>query len=107
MGRPPRNSTQPSGEVVSKPRLLDICFANSPAIRWFGHLIPADGIVPARDVCIYWTEFKPLRIRNVAVVYLPLDVLGRGHPVWSRQRAFAEPLRMSSGNCLVVPHRVV
>jgi hypothetical protein len=58
-------------------------FLESPALAWYGHLIPEDGLVDACDVKINWdsthlgddSEFfvsvSPSRIKDVAVFFYP------------------------------------
>jgi hypothetical protein len=76
-----------SAAVSNAPTFLD-----SPAIAWFGHLMPDDGIVDAVDVKINWNStylgddnddwvlIEP-RIKDVAVLFNPRKLIGRDHPL--------------------------
>jgi hypothetical protein len=120
---PPNEKRHPARGGASNPNLIDarttysesrsarqdparlsderIGFATAPTVRFFGHLIPEDGIVPARDVRVYFNMFSPQRIRDVAVVFLP-RINGRpapnSHPVRSQLRYATRNLRCSSGH---------
>lgn len=75
-------------------------FANSPTLRWFGHLVPGDGLVPATDTRIFWNE--DARVHRVAVILLPRRIAdlppSDRHPIWRPMRQIADSFDCSSGN---------
>jgi len=62
---------------------MDLRFANSPAIRWFGHYIPKCGMVPAKDVLVCWNYTAGIRVRDVTMVYWPevKELADKSHPL--------------------------
>ena len=79
-------------------------FADSPAIRWFGHLIPEDGIINAVDARILWNVSSlsgipgPIRIHDVAVFYWPKDLIKENSYLYAWMYGLDDGLRCSSGN---------
>ncbi len=83
-------------------------FKDSPAIKWFGHLIPEDGIVDAKDVRILWNTsmlegdgaYAPgtTRIHDMAVFYWPKDHVRNNENLCNWMYRFDDPFRCSSGN---------
>jgi hypothetical protein len=74
-------------------------FTDSPAIRWFGHLIPEDGIIDAVDARILWNVSpRPIRIHDVAVFYWPKHLAQRNEYLCSWMYDLDDDLRYSSGN---------
>lgn len=80
--------------------------ADNPALDWFRHLLPKDGLYPAEDVVIYWNlKGNPPLIQDVAVVFYPRKYMEEknysDHPAemmisvcYSKERFYE-----SSGNC--------
>ncbi len=69
-------------------------FKDSPAHAWFGHLVPDDGIVEAKDVKINWNHvnigeneglmFCPFRVKDVAIIFHPKRLIkAKGHPIFN------------------------
>ena len=79
-------------------------FKDSPAITWFGHLIPEDGIVDAKDVRILWNtsmlekDGAHARIHDVAVFYWPKALVWRNEDLCNWMYRFDDPFRYCIGN---------
>lgn len=79
--------------------------ADNPALDWFRHLLPEDGLYPAEDAMIYWNRDDKGRIKNVAVVFYPRKYMAEknydDHPVQMMVSACysKESFFNSSGNC--------
>lgn len=80
-------------------------FADSLAHRWFGHRVPADGQVAAKDVAVYCNLDDSLRVRDVMVEYMPRRELvacadlKSEHPLWDARVPLDAQFDFVSGNC--------
>jgi hypothetical protein len=79
-------------------------FKDSPAIRWFGHHIPEDGLIDAVDARILWNTSSlypvkgTIRIHDVAVFYMPKQLLGDNDYIRGWMHDVDRDLRCSHGN---------
>lgn len=82
--------------------------SDNPALTWFSHLLPEDGLYSAEDVMIYWHyEDSSKKVCDVAVIYLPRTHMKqkgyKDHPVTNMVSAvYSKDLfQASSGNCFL------
>lgn len=77
-------------------------FADSPATKWWGRLLDAEGRAPANHVRLFWeteTRGRRVRVTNVGAAFLPAGRMrDSDHPAYAATLAVFENYTHSDGN---------